>query len=153
MAADRDHSGFVLSPSRSTAAEQPLGSLTLTQLESSLLGLVQGGGSPSISSETTVLLPLELSPIYFSLRLAVTSQAQEAARVYWFSSGRPRALFSPEAAVLYLKQTIQVLRREVSSNCSGLGSTVSPATLFHVEVPSRHWVHWAAIICAASDNL
>ncbi len=129
--------------------------ISLAQLENSLLALVPDirVSSPSDCDTAGEALPFEVSPIYLALRLAASSRSLDAARLYWFSSGRPRALYSPDAAVLFFKQTVQVLGGVVSTDGYGLASSVPQATLFHIEVPPEHFGYWAALINAASVNL
>ena len=65
---------------------------SLAHLENSLHGLVPNSNvnSPSHDNTIPMTLPLEASPIFLALRLAASSRPQDAANLYWFSSGRQR---------------------------------------------------------------
>ena len=123
------------------------GEQSLNLLEKSLTEIMTGRED---ADEENVFLPQELSPIYLSLRLTAASMHTEAARVYWFASGRSRALYDNPSAHLFLEQTTHVLER-VCKNRVTL-SSIAPAVLLTVEVSPQYWDTWTALIDASLER-
>lgn len=62
-------------------------------------------------SVTVASLHPELTPLYVTLKLARCSLPEQAAHLWWFANGRPRALYDEESARVYLSVTLRELLR------------------------------------------